>query len=424
MYIYLLFVYSMANLETSFDGSYREKYDKEINEKLSLLKNDILLNTDPWITKQPTLRKWAAVFDYKYNWQDWEVVTRKEGNGNYSVRIKKKVRFPDWKFDWQTQKNWEKDTFDFTANDKITFNRKLWGALDSTIWKDRERLPRTGWIVYDLLNGPSSTPKPQQKPAENKAAPKEKKENVETRGMPKWLKLDHWTFVYTVQDGDCEWVIKEKLQNYAPLRYLKDIPDGITWYNFNTIPDKKLLPWLKLVVPKKSSEKTKTVSEFKKSQRSALNEMKNNPTYWKQINKLIKQFWENHIVNVMTAYAKSETCPEDYDNKVWKFALFRYEDSYKCPSYGYHHVLYIDSGLRAFGRTWITVGQCCNPKDSGKLFLAFCIEKSRNNYRKFFDLGNRINLAWAAYNYNWPKYRENHYDTKLKRNFDVAKSTK
>ena len=182
-----------------------------------------------------------------------------------------------------------------------------------------------------------------------------------------------------------------------------------------------MLPWLKLVVPKKNPEKIKTVSEFKKSQKAALNEMKNDPTYWSYVKKLIKQFWENRVVNVMTAYAKSETCPEDYDNKVWKFALFRYEDYYKCPSYGYHHVLYMDAGLRAFNKTWITVGQCCNPKDSWKLFLAFCIEKSRSNYDKFFDLENKINLAWSAYHYNWPNYRVNHYDTKLKKNYDVAK---
>lgn len=401
--------------------SSREKIISQTEETLNFLKSNIKFNIELWITRQPRLEKWAAVFNYKYMWWNWEIVTRKTSNDHYSVRIKKKIKFPDWKFDWQTQRNGGRETFDFIASDKIAFNRNLWVALNKIIWENRERLPRTGWIVYNLLNSSSFTAKLQQKPAENKATPKEKKEDVEIWGMPKWLKLDHWTFVYTVQDGDCEWKIKEKLQKYAPLSYLKNVPDGIRWYNFNTIPDKKLLPWLKLVVPKKDSEKTKTVSEFKKSQKSALNEMKDNPTYWKYINELIKQFWESHIVNVMAAYAKSETCPEDYDNKVWKFALFRYEDSYKCPSYGYHHVLYMDSGLRAFNKTWITVGQCCNPKDSGKLFLAFCIEKNRDDYRKFFDLENKNNLTWAAYYYNWPNYKANRYDIKLKKNYYIIK---
>ncbi len=408
--------------------NYAKKENEFIQKSLNSLKN--LINTDSWITKQPRLENWAVVFNYKnipyyiHKWFDWEIVTRKEGNGKYSVRIKKWVNLPNWKEWWQTQKNGNNETFTFSANDKLTFNRQLWIALDTIIWKNRDRLPSTWWIVYNLLNGWSNRAKPQQSPTENKATHKVQKENIETKDMPKWLELDHWNFIYTVQSGDSERKIKEKLKKYTPLDYLKDVPDGIRWYNFNTIPDKKLLPWLKLVVPKKNSEKMKTISEFKKSQKSALNEMKNDSNYWSYIKKLIEQFWENHIVNVMTAYAKSETCPEDYDNQVWKFALFRYEDYYKCPSYWYHHVLYMDAGLRAFKKTWITIGQCCNPKDSGKLFLAFCVEKNRSDYRKFFDLGNRKNLKWAAYFYNWPKYVENHYDTKLKKNYELAKWTR
>ena len=42
-----------------------EKIDRETQEMLNFLKNNIGLNRDPWITKQPRLEKWAAVFDYK-----------------------------------------------------------------------------------------------------------------------------------------------------------------------------------------------------------------------------------------------------------------------------------------------------------------------------------------------------------------------
>lgn len=412
---------------------WKEQEAKEkafIENSLKNLKN--MINNDPWITRQPRLEKWAAVFNYKYMWWDWEIVARKDINGKYSVRVKKLVRFPNWKEDWKTQKNGDKDTFNFDAKDKNTFNRYLWAALDRTIWKNRDRLPTTWWFVYNLLNKwniisaepqkvtpiiqQKTTPKEQQK-----IIPKNQSESKETKGMPRWLTLDHWTYVYTVQQWDCESIIKEKLERYAPLSYLKGVPDDIRWYNFTSIPNSKLLPWLKIPIPKKNSERIRDISDFKRSQRLALNEMKNSSEYWNQINKLIKQFWENRIINVMTAYAKSETCPEDYDNKVWKFALFRYEDYYKCPSYGYHHVLYMDAGWRAFQKTKISVWQSCSPKDSWKLFLAFCIEKSRNDYRKFFDLENKINLAWSARCYNWPKYKQNRYDTKLKKNYDIIK---
>ena len=158
-----------------------EKMDRETQEMLNFLKNNIWLNKDPWITKQPRLEKWAAVFDYKNMWRDWEVVTRKESNGNYTVRIKKMVRFPDWKYDWQTQKNGEKEIFTIKANDKLTFNRKLWTVLDTIIWKNRDRLPITGWKVYDLLNPVVKKP---DNNAKNNPSQAPKKKTSQTGNKP------------------------------------------------------------------------------------------------------------------------------------------------------------------------------------------------------------------------------------------------
>lgn len=132
------------------NDSWFDKAFKPIRDSLSLLENEI--NPDKWIIKQPTLKDWAVIFDYRHLWQYREIVIRKKSNGNYSVRIKKMEKLSNWNFDWKTQKNGDKDTFDFFANDKSTFNNKLWAALDKIIGKNRDKLPNTWWKVYDLLN--------------------------------------------------------------------------------------------------------------------------------------------------------------------------------------------------------------------------------------------------------------------------------
>ena len=186
----------MSGIETQQSNETpREKIRRQTSENLNWLKDKIKLNNDPWITKQPTLENWAAVFGYKYMWWKWEIVTRKEGNGKYSVRIKKWIRFPDWKYDWQTQKNGDNKTFAIDANDKLTFNRKLWAALDTIIWKNRDRLPTTGWRVYDLLNTVEKKPEkkpennarntqsqaPSKKPSQPASKPSSSRESRETR---------------------------------------------------------------------------------------------------------------------------------------------------------------------------------------------------------------------------------------------------
>lgn len=142
---------AMSGIE-SFSESPRSDLEAETRETLNFLQNNIKLNNDPWITKQPFIENWAAVFDYKNLWYNWEIVTRKESNGNYSVRIKKRVKLTDWKIWWQTQKDGKNKMFTFSASDKNTFNHRLWEALTKIIWTNRDRLQKTGGLVYDLLN--------------------------------------------------------------------------------------------------------------------------------------------------------------------------------------------------------------------------------------------------------------------------------
>lgn len=389
-----------ANPET-LDSSLENSELLQIKKELSSLYKEVKEWVEPSVTPEK-MKNGKVLFNYKKDNQERQIITEKSWD-TYKVRIKKRIDGA-----WYTQKFWDSETYNFTAKDKDSFKKELWNALDKKIGTKRDRLPNTGWKVYDMLNAETN-----------------KQESKETNQMPKWLVLDHWTYVYTVQSWDCESKIKSKLAKYSPLSYLKNVSNGIWWYNFTSIPDKKLLPWLKITVPKPDSERIKTISSFKASQKSALNEMKNNSTYWDDIKKLLKKYSENHIVNVMTAYAKSETCPEDYDDKVWRLSLFRYEKYHQCASYWYHHVLYEGSGKTALKNTWLTIWQSCDPKWSWELFLAFCIEKVKwvqkkenRDFSKFFDMNN---VRRCAQWYNWVDI--DNYSNKLKKNYDKIKSS-
>ena len=45
----------MSNIESPQGYNLLEQYEKEVNERLNWLKNNIKLNTDPWITKYPKI---------------------------------------------------------------------------------------------------------------------------------------------------------------------------------------------------------------------------------------------------------------------------------------------------------------------------------------------------------------------------------
>lgn len=153
----------MSGIETSkTNENPREEFRRKLRENLEWLKYQVSLNKEPWITKQPKLENWAAVFWYKSWWHEWEIVTRKENN-TYSVRIKKRVKLPNWEMWRQTQKNNNKDTFNFTTDNTLSFNHQLWSALDTIIGTNRTRIPKTSQTVFNLLNSSQT----QRNPVEN-----------------------------------------------------------------------------------------------------------------------------------------------------------------------------------------------------------------------------------------------------------------
>lgn len=426
----------MPGFETaSFGKNYWEKLREEeeirIKDSLNNLKN--MINSDPWITKQPKLENWAAFFDYKYMWWNWEIVTRKE-NGKYSVRIKKWERLPNWKEGWRTQKNGNNDTFIFDAKNKNAFNHKLWDALDTIIWKNRDRLPTTGWMVYDLLN-------PSERPIKKAEITERKNVKFDTQYEKQyWVKLirDKSLNFYVVKKWEWLGIIKQKLQKIPEFSYLSDKSYSIPsdWkrniHSFNT-PNSEIKEWFYLPIPIKKEHREVSISSFKSKAKRVLNEMKSNKTYWEKVKAVLRNVNESEIVNVMAAYARSETS-EDYrkfSDPIWSVELHRRETRYKSYSFSYFHILmekaadHKTSGpwLRARKNLWLSEWDCYSVENACKLFLWYCFEKSREIKRWddfFFKIRSLKDATAVAVKYNW----DSSYWNKLWANVQHCKTIK
>lgn len=428
----------MSGIETKQSNENpREKLRRETNETLNWLKNKVKLNNDLWITKQPTLENWAAVFGYKYMWWKWEIVTRKESNGKYSVRIKKWLKLPNWKEWWQTQKNGSNETFPIIANDKLTFNRKLWVALDTIIWKNRDRLPTTGWKVYDLLNPDKSTPK---KPEWKSESTEKRNSKFDTRYEKQyWVKLirDKSLNFYVVKKWEWLSTIREKLKKIPEFSYLASPyydpsnPKNKT-HAFNT-PNTSLKEGFYLPIPIKKEQREVSISNFKSKATKALNEMKNNRAYWEKIKNLVRNLGEKEVVNIMAAYARSETA-EDYtkfSDPIWSVELHRWEKRYTAYSFSYFHILMEKTAdrksawpwLRARLNLWLSEWDCYNVENACKLFLWYCFEKSKEFWLRddyFFKIRSRNEALKVGKTYNW----DSTYGNKLWANIQHCKTVK
>ena len=418
----------------------------DIMNNLNILKKDVE-SIESSITKAP--EKWIdskhpnrniVVFDYK---NDWEIVTEKAIDTEskkeiYKVRIKKRE-----KDGWHTQNFWESETFDFSAENKRSFNKKLWDALDQKIGTNRDRLPKTSGKVYDMLWKPSQTiwNVNEQENWSNHEQENWNTENVETTTMPKGLRIENGVYVYRIQSGDTRSQLIGKLSKYAPLSYLKNWYvwswDGANSFNVGSyLADDKFDVWVDMIVPNK--EYTKNVRDFKRTQLTAIENMKNDSIYWEKIKKLFeskKKWWywysKEDVANVMAAFARSESSREAWNENVWECALFRYEPT-QVFSYWYLHLClsYKDWKAtknlewdRAFKSLKLKIGDTCDPIKSGMLFLAFLIEKQPKEYYKFFDIDN--NLVWCCDKYNWNRKKYNpNYDKKLKNNYNNIKNLK
>lgn len=403
-----------------------EEIFSSTKQDLEKIKKDNAETQEKGIIDAPKFNNGAVVFDYEQGWNTREIVSRKEWN-QYKIRVKKRINNQ-----WFTQKNWDSETFNFISPDELSFNQQLWKILDTVIGNNRYRIPKTWNKVYDFLNRWQTSDNNKEKNTEKAQKKWEKKQerNLKQKEQwtnriewaPEWLSLDNWVYIYTVKKWDTLGWIKLKLQNFSPLSYLSWEWYWIsawTWFNISKIAEKVIQPWMEIPVPIEHTKRKKTVSEFKNSAKSAIADMKNNWVYKNKINDLIKTYWENTIVNMMVAYAKSESSPDSLNGMIGHFALYRWEQNHNCASYWYYHILKEWAWWRAFKNLGMTVWQSFDPKNSWKLFLAYCCEFS--NYKDFFNVKD---FKTCARIYNWAGYVRNNYDTKLQNNYNYVKNIK
>ena len=401
----------------------KDKYN-EVKDKAKDKYNEVVLDKEKWISKSPYLENWAAIFDYKDDSWEWEIVVRNNGN-NYNVRVKKKVNG-----EWRTQRNGDNQKFYFKASNKQSFNLELWTVLNKTIGENRYKIPETSWKVYDLLN--------KDKKSENKNNSKDNKEskkdnsNEHSRKLDKKYEKKYWVELirdwklsfYVVKKWEWLKVIREKLSKISEFSYLKsevyNIPEkndgrNIRWFN---TPNSSLIPGFYLPIPLKESDRTITVSDFKKKAENSLGEMENNKFYWEKMKKLLKKIEKKDVISIIAAYARSETAGKNLP--IWYYELHRREPNWSAYSFSYFHILMWKwPWMNARIKLWLSEWDCYEPVNACKLFLWYCFEKAISP-TYFFNINNSTDAwrVWVSYNWSW------NYWNKLWENIKYCKTVK
>lgn len=107
----------------------------DIADNISLDTVNKILDNNWWFSEVAD-RNGKKVFGYtEKNWQKREIIVEKSNTDEYKVRVKKYTHIPAlWREDWQTQKNWENELFQISANDWKEFMEWLIKVVDSTVW--------------------------------------------------------------------------------------------------------------------------------------------------------------------------------------------------------------------------------------------------------------------------------------------------
>jgi len=229
----------------------------------------------------------------------------------------------------------------------------------------------------------------------------------------KWVILirDVWMTFYVVQDGETKKEkIKEKLSSIPEFSYLKDPVYMNKIKGFN-VPDASLKEGLYIPIPVKIEDRRLNIEEFREYSKIALQEMKNDPHYWEKTKKIIKEIWEEKIINTMIAFARCETATdqETFTDPIWTTELHRWEPRYSSFSFSFYHILMEKNAdkrtpwpwLKARQNLWLTEWQCYHPINAWKLFLGYCFEKVKSDPTYFFKINNLSEAKTKWGKYNW-----------------------
>lgn len=239
--------------------------------------------------------------------------------------------------------------------------------------------------------------------------------------IEQWVKLlRDWPLTfYVVNQWECLSVIKEKLQKIPEFSYLSQpeyyIPKSwrnIKWFN---TPANSLTPWFFLPIPMKAEDREIQIAEFKRCAQEDITQLKSDSHYGKKLSTLLKSKSEKDIINIMTAYARSETSQDwsQFMDPIWSVELHRREPKYKAYSFSYFHILMWQwPWITARKNLGLTEWDCYDATNACKLFLWYCFEKKPNNVSYFFEINNleSAKTIWKSYNWSreyWNKLRAN-----------------
>lgn len=249
-----------------------------------------------------------------------------------------------------------------------------------------------------------------------------------------WMHLrnDVWMSFYRVEKWDNLFSIRKKLFQIPKFSYLKEweywfVGASRNIKSFN-IKSKDLKPWMWIPIPMENTRRQISLEKFKEYSRRALDEMKTDKTYGKAINNLIQTLGEDKIVDVMTAFARSETTEDwkEFLDNIWSVTYHRREDHLSAFSFSPYHILMewnadgktMGPWLKARKNLLLTEGQTYHPQNAGKLFLAYWMEKVwKDKIKDYIDLNNN-NKSKIAKKYNW----SSSYWKKLYENYKYVKN--
>lgn len=197
------------------------------------------------------------------------------------------------------------------------------------------------------------------------------------------IKKDKKMYFYKVKSGETLSEIKQKLTQDPRFNYLKDpiydLNDSVRNLHSFNIGAKDLRPGLFIPIPVKKEVREVSLEKFYQSSLQAIDEMKTHPSYGKEIQKLLKSTSKESLARTMAAFARSESTniQSEQSTPIGEVELHRREPHIWAFSFSHYHILMGKGqpGFKARIQLWITEGESYDPKNWGKMFLAYWIEK-------------------------------------------------
>lgn len=202
---------------------------------------------------------------------------------------------------------------------------------------------------------------------------------------------------YRVEKGDTVDMIRHKLSSIPRLRYLAGQREKIKSFN---ISNRELEEGLLIPIPLPNKDRELSDVRFHAFAARAIDGLFHHALYGEAVQEMVRRSGgKDRLVAAMTAIAKQESG----GLPLGQFELHRWEPRYNAFSFSLFHVL-MDKhgpGIAARRRLNRTEGQLYHPENAGQLFLAFLVEKSReqgSDPARFFPLDKHPTDMAVFYN--------------------------